>query len=134
MSQGLREVLQSIADVMFPSDPGAVVQIDSIGYDGDTPLHVMAWQNNLEAVQVLIDAGADVNALGEMNETPLHIAVHLQNLRMVQALLDAGARTDMRCEFGDTPMERAAIKGGAIAGLFGGLGTPDKSPERTREG
>lgn len=119
MTQDAQKLLRSLSDVMFPSAPDTPVQIDSVGYDGDTPLHLVAWRNDLEAVQLLIGAGADVNAKGEMDETPLHIAVHHGNVQMVQALLRAGARADIRSEFGDTPKERASLQGGQMAALFG---------------
>jgi ankyrin repeat protein len=90
MPQDIQKLLRSLSDVMFPSDPDTPVRVDSVGYDGDTPLHVVAWRNDLDAVLLLIDAGADVNAKGEMDETPLHIAVHHGNPRMVQAMLRAG--------------------------------------------
>jgi ankyrin repeat protein len=119
MTQDTKQLLRSLSDVMFPSAPDTPVQIDSVGYDGDTPLHLVAWRNDLEAVRLLIDAGADVNARGEMDETPLHIAVHHGNVQMVQVLLRAGARADIRSEFGDTPKERASLQGGQVAALFG---------------
>jgi ankyrin repeat protein len=118
MPRSLQEVLQSISDVMFPADPERCPAIDSVGYDGDSRLHVMAWRNDLEGVQVLIEAGADVNATGEMDETALHIAVTQQNVTVARALLQAGARDDITCEFGDTPKERALRRGGQIASLF----------------
>ena len=103
---------------MFPADPERCPTIDSVGYDGDSPLHVVAWRNDLDAVQVLIDAGANVNAQGEMNETPLHVAVRQRHVLMVSAMLDAGARPDIRSEFGDTPKELALQEGGSVARLF----------------
>jgi uncharacterized protein len=119
VEKSLEEILQSLSDVMFPAESGEhPVAIDSIGYDGDTPLHVMAWRNDLEGVRLLIAAGADVNAQGEMNETPLHIAVRQRNIPMMQLLLKAGARDDVRCEFGDTPRERAAEYGRDIEHQF----------------
>ena len=104
---------------MFPEESGShPVAIDSIGYDGDTPLHVLAWRNDLAGMELLIAAGADVNAQGEMDETPLHIAIRQRNIPMIQALLEAGARDDLRCEFGDTPRERAPQYGKEIARQF----------------
>lgn len=132
MPQDTHELLRSLSELMFPSAPDTPVQIDSVGYDGDTPLHVVAWRNDLEAVLLLIGAGADVNATGEMDETPLHIAVHHRNVQMVQAMLRAGARSDVRSEFGDTSKDRAILQGGEIAALFGDATPPSKSLERTR--
>jgi ankyrin repeat protein len=119
MPQSLDELLQSISDVMFPADEGREVAIDSVGYDGDTPLHVMAWRNDLESVRILLAAGAGPNAQGEMDETPLHVAIRQDNLPMISAMLEAGARDDIRSKFGEPPREAALKKGGAVAGLFG---------------
>ena len=119
MANSLNEILESLSDVMFPADSGGhPVAIDSVGYDGDTPLHVLAWRNDLEGLQVLIAAGADVNAQGEMDETPLHIAVTQGNIPMIQALLKAGALDSIRCEFGDTARERAAAAGKGLQEQF----------------
>jgi len=119
MARSLQEILQSLSDVMFPDDAGEhPVAMDSVGYDGDTPLHVLAWQNDLEGFLVLIAAGADVNAQGEMGETPLHIAITRRNIAMIQALRKAGARDDIRCEFGDTARERAVAAGNDMERQF----------------
>ena len=118
MARSLQDVLRSVSDTMFPSEPERCANIDSVGYDGDSPLHVAAWRNDLEAVRILIGAGANVNAQGEMDETPLHVAVRQRNVLMMSALLDAGARTDIRSEFGDSPEELARQEGGSTAKLF----------------
>ena len=62
--------------------------------DGDTPLHVMLWRSDVQAVIALIDAGVDVNAVGDMSETPLHIAVRNEGSVSIEALLHAGADPD----------------------------------------
>lgn len=121
MPRTLNGVLQSTSDVLFPAELGErPVAIDSRDSDGDTPLHVMTWQNDLEGVEILIAAGADVNAVGDMGETPLHVAVRVGNVVMAGALLRAGARDDIssRFESVSTPREKAIEVGGAMAELF----------------
>jgi hypothetical protein len=42
------EVLQSTSDVLFPAELGEKpVAIDSHNTDGDTPLHGVAWRDDL---------------------------------------------------------------------------------------
>ncbi len=116
----LDEVLASISDALFPEMLGeAEVKIDSVGSDGDTPLHIAVWRNDLHAVKVLIAAGANVDAMGDMGETPLHVAIGQKNISIVEALLEAGVRTGLRSEFDQTAIERAEKTGGEIAKLLG---------------
>jgi len=115
----LTEVLHSTSDVLFPDEGGShPVTIDTVGLEGDTPLHVIAWRSDAEAVNLLIEAGADVNAVGDMGETPLHVAISVGNAAMVRALIAAGARADIRSELGETPREKALDRGGEIAGIL----------------
>jgi uncharacterized protein len=115
----LEEVLASVSDVLFPGDAGErLVTIDSRDLEGDTPLHVMAWRNDAEGVDILVRAGANVNAVGDMGQTPLHVAIAQGNAAMVAVLLRAGARDDIRSEFGDTPREAASACDRSIARLF----------------
>lgn len=112
----LEEILASTSDVLFPAEFGkAPVTIHSADCDGDTPLHVVVWRNDLHAVQMLLEAGANVNAIGDMSETPLHVAIRQESITIVEALLNAGARTDLRSEFDETAAEYAIKKGGEIA-------------------
>ena len=119
----VEQILKSISDVMFPADMGErIVEVNSVGYDGDTPLHVLAWRKDTVGIKALIGAGAEVNVLGEMDETPLHIAVSNESSEIIGLLLSAGADVNIRCEFGDTPLERARKKGKKIVNLFAGYG------------
>lgn len=111
----LADLLASVSDILFPAELGEhPVTMNCHGVCGDTPLHVMVWQDDLDGLRMLIAAGADVNAMGDMGETPLHVALNQSNQPMVNALMYAGARTDMRSEFGHTAVELAKRKG--IAG------------------
>jgi ankyrin repeat protein len=115
----LQQVLASVSDVLFPAELGErPIDIHSVSCDGDTPLHVSVWRTDLNAVALLIAAGANINACGDMGETPLHIAVRQEDTAIINALLDAGADPNIRCEFNDTAQERAIKRGRHLARLF----------------
>ncbi len=67
--------------------------------EGAQLLHVAAEYQNLEAAQLLLDRGADLNAAGPGGQTPLFHAV-TQNedrgLPMVRLLLERGADLAIR--------------------------------------
>ena len=58
---------------------------------GDTPLHSAARWGRIEIVNMLIDAGAQIDPKNALNQTPLHYAVVYQHSEVVKALLKAGA-------------------------------------------
>ena len=66
--------------------------------DGYTPLHRAVWQDTAEIVQLLIAAGADVNARTETGSTPLHSAAQLGTAETIEALIAAGADMNTRTE------------------------------------
>ena len=53
----------------------------------ETPLHVAARCGSAQTVELLIAAGADVNAHNINQETPLHLSVGYGNLEATQAIL-----------------------------------------------
>ena len=112
------EVLETLVSIFFPADEESVVLLDSRTPEGDTPLHVVTFGNRVEAAQVLIAAGADVNAIGDMSETPLHVATRQGFVPIARALLVAGADPDKVSEFGRSSREYAALAGGELASLF----------------
>ena len=115
----LQELLSSCSDSLFPADLGAApVALDSRDIDGDTPLHIMMWRDNTQAILQLVEAGADVNAVGDMSETPLHIAVKKRNIAAIEAMLKAGADAYCLSEFGQSPQSLAEEIGGEIRRIF----------------
>jgi ankyrin repeat protein len=104
--RSLSEILQSTSDVLFPGELSEKqIDLHSRSLEGDTPLHVLLWRNDNFGIEVLIDAGADIDSIGDMDETPLHIAIRRENARATRSLLQAGAKTDIRSEFGETARE-----------------------------
>lgn len=78
-------------------------------HDQDTPLMVAADKaNNPEILQVLISAGADVNAQNEDGETALMKAMDEDvNPACVNVLLKAGAKVNLKEEDGETALMKA---------------------------
>ncbi len=81
---------------------------------GRTPLHVVTdwpgfFPNGPEAAQLLIDAGADVDAHGEdeNGETPLHWAASSDDAAVAAVLIDAGANVNMPHGSIGTPLANA---------------------------
>jgi ankyrin repeat protein len=79
--------------------------------DNDTPLHIAAGWGDRHAINLLLNAGAEVNAQGDMSLTPLHTAVSRNHSLAAEALLQAGANPDAVDEFRSTPRQRAEEKG-----------------------
>jgi ankyrin repeat protein len=65
-------------------------------------------QAALDAVQVAVELGADVNAANDEGYTAMHMAAFTGADRIVQFLADRGARIDVQNELGETPWSMAA--------------------------
>lgn len=60
------------------------INIDKQGpYNGYTALHDAIWQNNVGVVEVLLDAGANLNLKSNSGQTPLDFAKSKNNQRIV---------------------------------------------------
>eukprot|EP01080_Neovahlkampfia_damariscottae_P010211 gene10211-2631_t len=64
--------------------------IDASDYDNRTPLHIAASIGDLEIVQFLLEAGADVNALDNQDETPIQDALSHGKSQVVDFLIQKG--------------------------------------------
>jgi ankyrin repeat protein len=79
-------------------------------FDGNTALHYAALNNNAEIGELLIKAGADVNAVNADKETPLHYAANENSLALAELLLKAGAKTDVLDQNELTPLYYAVTQ------------------------
>lgn len=65
---------------------------------GQTPVHYACTQEHLEAVEVLIGLGANVDAQDSEGNTPLHVATRTRHTAIAQLLLRTGANTELTDE------------------------------------
>src|ERR1700693_2208058 len=67
------------------------VDVNAAEGDGSTALHWASYRDDLESADLLIRAGAKVNATNDLGVTPLWAASQNGNAAMVRMLLNAGA-------------------------------------------
>jgi ankyrin repeat protein len=93
--------------------------------DGGLALALAALSDNMEAVQALVDKGADVNAqAGLYRSAPIHWACKNGNLEMVAFLLSRGAHLNVVNDGGWTPLVAASTKNPDVARLLLSKGAP----------
>jgi ankyrin repeat protein len=76
--------------------------VNSVGREGETPLHMACLRGAVDDVRLLIVAGADVNARTDIGATPAHRAVGGQNAEILRLLLEAGADPAASTMYGST--------------------------------
>ena len=77
----------------------------------DTPLFMAAWEQHVEAVEILLEHGANPDYQNPVGNSALGRAAGVGNLRMTNALLTAGANVDIKDRNGTTPLMMAAAGG-----------------------
>ncbi|XP_004694005.2 PREDICTED: B-cell lymphoma 3 protein [Condylura cristata] len=117
----LRALLDSAA-------PGTV-DLEARNYDGLTALHVAVYTECDEAVLLLLERGADIDAVDiKSGRSPLIHAVENNCLRIVQLLLQHGANVNAQMYSGSSalhsasgrgllPLVRVLVRSGADSGL-----------------
>ena len=76
-----------------------------------TPLHIAAWKGNLELIERLVKAGANVNAARESHETPLLTAILAERWSAAELLRKHGAILSIRYKDGTTALQETAVLG-----------------------
>ena len=83
----------------------------SIDEDGNTALHWVTEQTNIDIAQYLILKGANVNAKSNEGETPLHYAASEGCLEMVKFLISQGTDINLKTKSGQTALYLAQQSG-----------------------
>ena len=68
-------------------------------------MHRAVDNGNPEAVQFLLDRGADPNLQNKKGQTPLHYAAYNNNPKIAKYLIDHGADINARDKSGQTPIQ-----------------------------
>ena len=86
--------------------------IDSADDEGNTSLHLSASGIKVtsEISNILLTAGASVNAQNTVLETPLHRAVAARRLDNIRLFLLQGANVELKTNNGNTPLHNAFLK------------------------
>jgi ankyrin repeat protein len=106
----IEDVLSKYArHVEFLGDDLKVVE--QIGAFGSHVIHLASFANHSEDIEILVRAGANVNAIGDLGLRPLHYAVLGGAIDAVRFLLEIGADAATENEFGETPVQIAHIVG-----------------------
>lgn len=77
---------------------------------GRTPLHASVLSADSKCMEILINAGADINAVAgprEDNKTPLHLSAEHGHEQNIKVLLEAGACCTVKDLNGLTPLDLA---------------------------
>lgn len=73
-------------------------------YNGQSPLHVAIFNNQLKMAEFLLDKGANINARDRFGNTPLHYATNASNQETAELLVERGADVNAANEVGITPL------------------------------
>ncbi|KAL7806694.1 ankyrin repeat-containing domain protein [Trichoderma aethiopicum] len=83
--------------------------VNAMAKDDATPLHVAAEYGPLEAVEMLLHLGANIDQTDEFGQTALLIAIYNENWDIADWLLKAGADIKADSREGYTPLLRAVM-------------------------
>lgn len=96
---GLTRALSEVGDVHAGNDDY-----------GDTALHVAAFGNNANVMEILMKNGADIEVRNRLRETALHRAATANSVEAVQLLIENNVEIEARDMYEETPYHKAAVQ------------------------
>lgn len=88
---------------------GAGAQVNIADVNGWAALHHAVHSNCLEAIQVLLQHGADLEAKNKLLQTPLSIAAINDHTEAARLLAERGANLEVHSAMGWTPLHWTAV-------------------------
>jgi hypothetical protein len=70
--------------------------------DGDTPLHVIALDGNLDLLEKILPFVTNIDVAGDCGYTPLHYAIKWRHPDVAKVLLAHGADPERLADYGDS--------------------------------
>lgn len=101
----MRALVEGGADPRLPTKEGITPLMAAAGMGRIISENFCTETENatLEAVNVALETGNNVNAVDETGETALHAAAHIRSNALVQLLVNKGAQIDAKNKKGETP-------------------------------
>ena len=117
-SEVIRRLLDGVVDqddrrlenTLHISEDESRIDVNAQGGEYGNALQAAAYHNNLEAIQLLLDKGAEVNAQGGEYVNALQAAVYKGKLEVVQLLLDKGAEVNAQGGLYGNALQAAAYR------------------------
>lgn len=117
-----------LSDAAKAGDTAEIARLLASGLDANgedtmaSPLHWAAMNGHSEAVRLLAEGGANLDAPSSMLGAPLHAAARFDRVDSIGALIAAGADPDSRDRDEFTPLMRAVAENspGAVEALLAG--------------
>ncbi|RDH44396.1 ankyrin repeat domain-containing protein [Zooshikella ganghwensis] len=83
------------------------VEVNTPSLIGDTPIFSVIISGSLNDVQILIEAGADINYQGDELYTPLMQAIEFEKFDIAKYLIECGCNTSLKNAIGMTALDIA---------------------------
>jgi ankyrin repeat protein len=114
----MRKLVELGADPQLPNAQGTTPLMAATGVGVGAPEEAAGTEPEvLEAVELLLKLGADVNAVDKSNETAMHGAAYRNHPKVVQLLADKGAKIDVWNHANKTGLTPIVIAEGFRPGL-----------------
>nr|CDJ93119.1 Ankyrin and Death domain containing protein [Haemonchus contortus] len=79
-------------------------ELDALNEEGFSALHLAVRRLKLSLIELLLEAGASINAKDSAGRSPLFHAVNMNDVEIVQFLLGKGADPNIEDDSGETPL------------------------------